>query len=359
MSEHADGLVRVGITHGDFNGIGYEVIMKTFADHGMLELCTPVVYGIHKASTHYRKALGIQDFSFYGVPDASKAVKHHCNFVNLTDVDVGMDPGTSTPAAGSWSVKALNRAMDDLQSGLIDVLVTAPINKQNVQSPEFQFPGHTEYLAARCNSTDYLMLLVNEGLRVGTVTGHIPIQQVASKLNVDLIVSRLKVMAHSLLQDFGIRAPRIAVLGLNPHAGDNGLIGKEEEQIILPAIKKANQEGILAFGPYPADGFFGTGAWKKFDGVMAMFHDQGLIPFKSIAFHHGVNFTAGLPVIRTSPDHGTGYDIVGKNEADPSSFREAVFQAIDIYRNRKQYLEMSANPLQAQVRKERERERNH
>ena len=358
MSDLYDHPVRVGITHGDFNGIGYEVIMKTFEEHGMLEICTPIVYGIHKAASQYRKMLNIQDFNFYGIPDAEKAVKHHCNFINLTDVDVGIDPGKSTPAAGSWAVKALNRAMDDLQSGKIDVLVTAPINKQNVQGNEFNFPGHTEFLAAKTNTSNYLMLLVNDGLRVGTVTGHIPIQEVASKLSVDLIVSRLKVMASSLLQDFGIRSPRIAVLGLNPHAGDNGLIGKEEEQIIIPALKKAQQENILVFGPFPADGFFGTGAWKKFDGVMAMYHDQGLIPFKSIAFHHGVNFTAGLPIVRTSPDHGTGYDIVGQNVADPSSFREAIYQAIDIFRHRKVNAEITADPLKQMQKREKERDRN-
>lgn len=357
MSDFHDGPIRVGITHGDFNGIGYEVIMKAFADHGMLELCTPVVYGLHKAASLYRKTLGIQDFSFYGIPEASKAVKHHCNFVNLTDVDVGIEPGTSTPAAGSWAVKALNRALEDLEQGHIDVLVTAPINKQNVQSPEFKFPGHTEFLASRTQSNDYLMLLVNENLRIGTVTGHIPITEVASKLSTDLIVSRIRVMAKSLLMDFGIHSPRIAVLGLNPHAGDQGLIGKEEENMIIPAIKRMSQEGTLVYGPYSADGFFGSGTWKKFDGVLAMYHDQGLIPFKSLAFHHGVNFTAGLTIVRTSPDHGTGYDIAGKNLAEPSSLREAVFQAIDIYRNRRSYMEISANPLKPQRKVERERER--
>lgn len=355
MSEGAEGLVRVGITHGDFNGVGYEVIMKTFADHGMLELCTPVVYGIHKAATYYRKSLGIQEFNFYGIPDASKAVKHHCNFVNLSDLDVGMDPGKSTPAAGSWAVKSIQRAMQDLEAGLIDVIVTAPINKHNVQGPEFSFPGHTEYFAAKTGKSDYLMLLVNENLRVGTVTGHVPIQDVSAKLNADLIVSRLKVMAHSLVQDFGIRGPKIAVLGLNPHAGDGGVIGKEEEQIIIPALKKAQQENLYVFGPFAADGFFGSGAWKGYDGVMAMYHDQGLIPFKSIAFHHGVNFTAGLPIVRTSPDHGTGYDIAGKNQADPSSLREAVYLAIDVFRNRKISDEINADPLKQQTRRERER----
>jgi 4-hydroxythreonine-4-phosphate dehydrogenase len=247
--------------------------------------------------------------------------------------------------------------MDDLQAGKIDVLVTAPINKHNVQSPDFNFPGHTEFLAKRCNVSDYLMLLVSEGLRVGTVTGHVPVQNVAGLLSTEIILSKIRVMAKSLLQDFGIRKPRIAVLGLNPHAGDNGLIGKEEETIILPAINKAMEEGIYANGPFPADGFFGSGTWKKFDGVLAMYHDQGLIPFKTISFNHGVNFTAGLPVIRTSPDHGTAYDRAGKNEAEPHSFREAVYSAIDIYRSRTQHAEISANPLQAQARRERDRDR--
>lgn len=358
MSDGAEQLVKVGITQGDFNGIGYEVIMKTFMDHGMLELCTPIVYGVHKAASHHRKLLEMNDFNFFGISDASKAAKHHCNFVNLTEVDVGLDFGTATPAAGAWAVKSLTHAMDDLQAGLIDVLVTAPFNKSNVQGPDFNFPGHTEFLAQRTGAHEHLMLLVSDSLRVGTVTGHVPLQDVAGLLSIEKVLGKLQVMNHSLLQDFGIRKPRIAVLGLNPHAGDNGLIGKEEETIIAPAIKKANDEGMLVFGPYSADGFFGSGTWKKFDGVMAMYHDQGLVPFKSIAFHHGVNFTAGLPIIRTSPDHGTAYDIAGKNIASPDSFREAVYMAIDIFRNRKQYAEMSADPLKVLHRRERERERH-
>ena len=357
MSDTHHALVRVGISQGDFNGIGYEVIIKTFQDHGMLELCTPIIYGITKAASTYRKTLENQDFNFYGIPDASKAVKHHCNLINLTDIDVGMDPGKATPASGAWAVKSLATAVEDLEKGLIDVLVTAPINKHNVQSPDFNFPGHTEFLAARTQTNDYLMLLVSDGLRVGTVTGHIPIQQVASVITSDLILSKLRVFNHSLQQDFGVRKPRLAVLGLNPHAGDNGLLGKEESQIIEPAIKKANEQGIWAVGPFPADGFFGNGTWKQFDGVLAMYHDQGLIPFKSIAFHHGVNFTAGLPIVRTSPDHGTAYDIAGKNQASEESFREAVYMAIDIFRNRKLYKEITANPLPPAPRRERERER--
>jgi len=358
MSEGAEHIVRVGITQGDFNGISYEVIMKTFMDHAMLELCTPVVYGIHKAATHHRKQLGITDFNFFGISDASKAAKNHCNFINITDVEVGLEIGTASPASGAWAVKSLTRVMEDLQAGLIDVIVTAPFNKSNVQGPDFNFPGHTEYLAHKTGTSNYLMLLVSENLRVGTVTGHIPIQEVAAALSVEKVLSKLRVMSQSLLQDFGIRTPRIAVLGLNPHAGDGGLLGKEEDSIIAPAIRKANEEGIKAFGPYSADGFFGNSTWQKFDGVMAMYHDQGLIPFKSIAFHHGVNFTAGLPIIRTSPDHGTAYDIAGKNLASPDSFRESVYAAIDIYRNRKMHEEMSADPLKQLARRERERDRH-
>jgi 4-hydroxythreonine-4-phosphate dehydrogenase len=357
MSDSKNLGVRVGISQGDFNGIAYEVIIKTFLDHGMLELCTPIVYGIHKAAASFRKSLNVQDFSFYGIPEASKAVKHHCNFINLTDVDVGLEPGKATPASGAWAVKSLMHVMDDLDKGLLDVVVTAPIDKHNVQSPDFNFPGHTEFLAQRSNISNYLMLLISENLRVGTVTGHIPVKDVASKLNSELIVSKLKVFADSLLKDFGIRSPKIAVLGLNPHAGDGGLLGQEEGEIIIPAIKKANEEGIMAFGPYPADGFFGNGSWKQFDGVLAMYHDQGLIPFKSIAFHQGVNFTAGLPIIRTSPDHGTAFDIVGKNTASEESFRAAVFLAIDIYKNRKMHEEISANPLEISPRRERDRDR--
>ncbi|MCB0820111.1 MAG: 4-hydroxythreonine-4-phosphate dehydrogenase PdxA [Bacteroidetes bacterium] len=357
MSDNRKSAVRVGITHGDFNGIGYEVIIKTFMDHGMLELCTPVVYGIHKAATAYRKLSDAGEFSFYGVPDASKAVKHHCNFVNLTEVDVGLDPGKPTPASGAWAVKALQVAMEDLEKGKIDVLVTAPIDKHNVQGPDFKFPGHTEFLAEKTGTSSYLMLLISENLRIGTVTGHIPVKDVAQTITQDLIIEKLNVFNRSLREDFGIVKPRIAVLGLNPHAGDGGLLGKEELDVILPAVRKAKEAGLLCFGPYPADGFFGNGTWKEFDGVLAMYHDQGLIPFKSIAFHEGVNFTAGLPIIRTSPDHGTAFDITGKNIAREDSFRAAVFQAIDIYRHRKLNSEITANPLPFNPKKDRERER--
>ncbi|MBX7202593.1 MAG: 4-hydroxythreonine-4-phosphate dehydrogenase PdxA [Bacteroidia bacterium] len=355
MSENNEAPIRIGITHGDYNGIGYEVIIKTFVEHGMLELCTPVVYGLHKAATFYRKQLQVNDWSFFGVHEAEKAAKHHCNLLSINDNELDIQPGNVTQHAGNMAVVALEKATNDLIAGKIDVLVTAPINKHNVQSEKFKFPGHTEFLAEKAGVKDFLMLLVSGNLRVGTVTGHIPIQSVAQTLSTERILSKLRILNQSLLQDFGIRKPRIAVLGLNPHAGDNGLIGQEEKNIILPAIEKAQNEGILALGPYAADGFFGGGSWVKFDAILAMYHDQGLIPFKSIAFHSGVNFTAGLPFIRTSPDHGTGYDIAGKNQADPSSIREAVYLAIDIYRQRKLFREISANPLQQLQKRERER----
>ncbi len=355
MSEGKDSSIRVGITQGDFNGIGYEVIMKTFMDHAMLELCTPIVYGIHKAATQHRKLLDKIEFNFFGISDASKAAKNHCNFINLTDIDVGLDIGNSTPASGAWAVKSLMRATEDLQSGLIDVLVTSPFNKSNVQGPDFNFSGHTEFLANKFNSKEYLMLLVSDNLRVGTVTGHVPLQQVSGLLNSENILGKIRILNSSLIQDFCITKPKIAVLGLNPHAGDSGLLGNEEITLIEPAISKAKEEGILAFGPYSADGFFGSGQWRKFDAVLAMYHDQGLVPFKSIAFHHGVNFTAGLPIIRTSPDHGTAYDIAGKDIANPDSFREAIYLAMDIFRNRQIAQDISKNPLKAMHRRERER----
>lgn len=337
--------IKVGITHGDYNGIGYEVILKALSEHGMLELCTPIVFGAHKAATFYRKQLELNEFSFFGISDTSKAAKHQANFLSLTEKEVNVEPGKSTKEAGELAVKALDAALNDLLQKKIDVLVTAPINKQNVQSDTFTFAGHTEYLASKTKSSDHLMLLVSGDLRVGVVTGHVPVSELAQKITTEKILSKIKIMHQSLVKDFGIRKPKIAVLGLNPHAGDNGLIGNEEQNIIIPALKEAEKAGILAMGPYSADGFFGSAAYRKFDGILAMYHDQGLIPFKTLAFNHGVNYTAGLPIVRTSPDHGTGYDIAGKNLASPESLREAIFLAIDIYRKRKEYELLTANPL--------------
>jgi len=355
MSESNEPLIRVGITHGDPNGIGYEVIIKTFMDHGMLDLCTPVVYGLHKTATFYRKALQVDEFNFYGVSGAEKAAKNQCNFVNISDEEFRTEPGVLNPQAGKWAIKALERAVGDLRAGLIDVLVTAPFHKKAIQSDSFNFQGHTEFLASEFDCNDYLMLLVQDELRVGTITGHIPIKDVPSALSKELILKKINLIHESLQRDFGIRKGKIAILGLNPHAGDSGVIGKEESEFIIPAIKQANENGMLVYGPYAADGFFGTGQWKKTDAVLSMYHDQGLIPFKTIAFERGVNFTAGLPIIRTSPDHGTAFDIAGKGIADPSSFRAAVFQAIDIFRMRKINGVISANPLKQHAKRERDR----
>lgn len=337
--------IIVGISQGDINGIGLEVIIKTFLEPQMLELCTPVVFGSAKTAMYHRKALNIEDFSFNQVKEISEINYKRANIINVYEEDVAIELGKQTDAGGKYAFKSLEAASIALAQGKIDVLVTAPINKENIQSPDFKFAGHTEYLDEKFGDGNSLMFLVSDGLRVAVVTGHIPVTHVASALTTDKIVKKIQVLNKSLIQDFEIRKPKIAVLGLNPHAGDNGVIGNEEQQIIIPAINKAKEDGILAYGPYPADGFFGNGSYKKFDAVLAMYHDQGLIPFKTIAFNAGVNFTAGLPVVRTSPDHGTAYDIAGKNMASEESFRKAIYTAIDIYRTRKQYAEITANPL--------------
>lgn len=337
--------IIVGISQGDINGIGLEVIIKTFLEPQMLELCTPVVFGSAKTAMYHRKALNIEDFSFNQIKEFSEINYKRANIINIYEEDVNIELGKQTDLGGKYAFKSLEAASIALAQGKIDVLVTAPINKENIQSPDFKFAGHTEYLDEKFGDGNSLMFLVSDGLKVAVVTGHIPVTQVASSLTVDKILKKIQVLNKSLIQDFEIRKPKIAVLGLNPHAGDNGVIGNEEQQIIIPAINKAKEEGILAYGPYPADGFFGNGSYKKFDAVLAMYHDQGLIPFKTIAFNSGVNFTAGLPVVRTSPDHGTAYDIAGKNVASEESFRKAIYTAIDIYRTRKQYGEITANPL--------------
>jgi 4-hydroxythreonine-4-phosphate dehydrogenase len=344
MTEATD-LVKVGISIGDFNGIGMEVIIKTFMDNRMMQVCTPIVYGSTRIASFHRKALNINDFSFNIIRDAGAANPKLANLINCWDEELKMDLGTSTAIAGEKSIQSLELAVADLKSGKIDVLVTAPINKNNVQSDKFKFPGHTEFLAENFQTKDYLMLLVSDDLRIGTVTGHIPISQVAASLSIEKICSKVKIMNESLQKDFGIRKPKIAVLGLNPHAGDGGLLGEEENKIIIPAVEKLKESGILAIGPYGADGFFGSHVYKQFDGVLAMYHDQGLIPFKSMAFETGVNFTAGLPIVRTSPDHGTGYDIAGKNCASESSFREAVYTACDIFTKRQLHAGLISNPL--------------
>lgn len=336
--------IKIGISIGDINGIGLEVIIKTFEDHRMLDLCTPIVYGSAKLAATYRKALHINDFSFHKIKSISEINHKKANLLECWDEEIDIAFGESNENGGKYAFQSLEQASKDLFDGHIDVLVTAPINKDNIQSDEFDFKGHTEYLDNKFEG-DSLMLMVSENLKVGLATNHLPLAAVANTLTADNIFSKLKILNNTLIKDFGNTNPRIAVLGLNPHAGDNGLIGKEEADIIVPAINNAKSIGVNAFGPYPADGFFGSGNHKKFDAVLAMYHDQGLIPFKSLSFGEGVNFTAGLNIIRTSPDHGVAYEIAGKNEASESSFRAAIYQACDIYKSRKMDEEINENPL--------------
>lgn len=340
--------IKVGITHGDLNGIGYETIIKIFNDQRMLEVVTPVVYGVSKVASYHRKVLEMNEFNFNLVKSADAANHKRPNIVNIYDQEVKVELGKSTAIAGELAFLALEKAAEDLMAGHIDVLVTAPINKKNIQSESFHFPGHTEYLAEKFNSKDVLMLMVSNGLRIGVVTGHIPVAEIPASLTMELILGKIRVMNDSLRRDFAISRPRIALLGLNPHAGDNGLLGKEEETVITPAIRAAFDEGILAYGPYAADGFFGSSSFRSFDGILAMYHDQGLIPFKAMSFESGVNFTAGLPVIRTSPAHGTAYEIAGKNEASAESMRTAIFLASDIFNNRMEYEDLNKDPLSVQ-----------
>ncbi|MEJ5961411.1 4-hydroxythreonine-4-phosphate dehydrogenase PdxA [Pedobacter immunditicola] len=337
--------VKIGISIGDVNGIGLEVILKTLANNSILDYCTPIVYGHTKVASYHRKALGLTDFNFNVIASASLANPKKANLINCWEEDVKIELGSSTEIGGKYALLSLEKATEDLINGEIDALVTAPINKYNIQSETFKFPGHTEYLQQRSGSSDVLMFLISEELKIGVVTGHIPLKDVSSSITKEKIVDKLKMINDSLKKDFWIEKPKIAVLGLNPHAGDNGLLGKEEEEIIIPAIHEAFDKGIICFGPYSADGFFGNGTYKQFDAVLAMYHDQGLVPFKTIAFSTGVNYTAGLKVIRTSPDHGTGYDIAGKNLADPTSFIEALFAATHIVKNRAEQGLLLSNQL--------------
>jgi 4-hydroxythreonine-4-phosphate dehydrogenase len=338
--------IVVGISHGDINGVSYEVIIKSCLDQRILELFIPVVYGLSKVASYHRKLLNIPDFSFHVIHRADQASPKRPNLLNLNDKEVKIDLGESTELAGELSLLSIDAALEDLKKGIIDVLVTAPVNKHNVQSASKEpFTGHTEYLADKLGATDQLMLMVSDSLRIGLVTGHIPISEVAQSISIERILKKLSLMETSLLQDFAIRKPRIAVLGLNPHAGDHGLLGNQEQEIIIPAIEKASSEGMLVFGPFPADGFFASRNYQQFDGILAMYHDQGLIPFKTLAFENGVNFTAGLPYVRTSPDHGTAYDIAGKDLASPDSMRAAIYLACDIYNNRLMWNEINKNPL--------------
>ena len=346
--------IRIGITQGDINGVGYEVIFKTFAEPAMLELCTPIIYGSPKVAAYHRKAMDLQA-NFSIINSASEAVHGKLSVVNCANDEVKVEFAKPSEEAGRAEFDALERALADYREGLIDVLVTAPINKHTIQSDDFHFPGHTEYIEERVGKgSKALMILMKDDLRVALVTGHIPVKDISATLTRELIEEKLAIFNRSLKVDFNIDNPRIAVLALNPHAGDNGLLGQEEQEVIIPAMEAMNAKGVRCFGPYPADGFMGSDQLTHFDGVLAMYHDQGLAPFKAMAMEDGVNFTAGLPIVRTSPDHGTAYDIAGKGIASEASFRQAVYVAMDVFRNRQLDKEIHANPLRKQYYEKRD-----
>lgn len=343
--ENTEKKIKVGITQGDINGIGYEIIIKTLIDKRVNDLCIPIVYGSPKLASYHRKSLNIENFSLNIIKSPENANPKRPNVINCVSDEIRIELGKSTKESGAAAFASLEAAVNDLTDGKIDVLLTAPINKNSIQSENFKFPGHTEYLKEKTNSDDVLMLMLGEKIKIGVVTGHIPIKNVAYEITEERILKKLRILNDSLLKDFTLRRPKIAVFGLNPHAGDGGVIGNEEEEIIIPAINNARDEGIMAVGPYAADGFFGSESYLKFDAVLAMYHDQALAPFKAIEFEYSVNFTAGLPIIRTSPGHGTAFEIAGKGKASPASFRQALFTALKIFKNRKLYKEITENPL--------------
>ena len=336
----------VGITQGDGNGIGYEVIIKALADERMLDLCTPVIYGSSKIFGFYKKHIhGIEQINTNVITSAKDVHQKRVNIVNCLPENVYVEPGQATPESAKAAMTSLEKAVADIKEGYIDVLVTAPFNKRAMAGEGFGYTGHTEYLENEFGVDEVAMIMVADRLKVGIVTGHIALKDVVKEISKEKILRKLRLMKSSLQRDFGIDAPKIAVLGLNPHCGDGGLLGDEEQQIILPAVQEANAEGILAFGPYSSDGFFGLGNYMKFDAVLAMYHDQGLTPFKALAFEDGVNFTAGLPIVRTSPDHGTAYEMAGRDLADPRSMIAAIYAAIDIYNRRAEYDDLVENRM--------------
>jgi len=335
----------IGISCGDLNGIGIELIIKTFSDSRMLEFCTPVVFASNKVINFYKKMLPEVNLSFQVLKDLARPFPKQVNIYNCWEEEVNVTPGQQTEVGGRYAVKSLTAAVEAFKAGHIQGLVTAPFHKNNVQSADFAYSGHTPYLKDAFGAGDVAMLMCADNMRVGLLTEHIPVKDVAAHITRQAILKKLQVMRESLQLDFGIDKPRIAVLGLNPHAGDDGLVGKEEEEQIKPAIKEAKQNNILAFGPYSADAFFARGNHEKFDAVLAMYHDQGLIPFKSLAKGEGVNYTAGLPLVRTSPDHGTAFDIAGKNRADEVSFRQSVFFSAEVLEQRAEYAFNRSNPL--------------
>ncbi len=334
----------IGISIGDLNGIGTELVIKAFSDHRLLELCTPVIFASSKLINFYRKSIPEITFNYQSSRDFNRISPKQVNLYNSWEDEVAITPGQLTDVGGEYAVRSLQDAVDALKDRKIQGLVTCPIHKKNVQSPTFQFTGHTPFLKKAFDKNDVLMLMIADTFRVGLVTEHLPVKEIAAQITSASILSKLSILKDSLIRDFGIDKPRIAVLGLNPHAGDEGLIGREEEEIIKPAIKEAKRN-MLVFGPYSADAFFARNQQQKFDAVLAMYHDQGLIPFKSLATGEGTNFTAGLPVVRTSPDHGTAFDIAGKNKADTGSFIASIYACIDIIRQRQQFDEDHKNPL--------------
>lgn len=327
---------RVGITIGDINGVGPEVIIKVLADNRLLTMITPVIYGSARVIGFYKKALNIEEFNYNQVKAKGQFTPRHINIVNCWEETVEINPGKPSVETGAAALKAIRQACEELKEGIIDVLVTGPIDKQTIHSDAFPFKGHTEFITGFFGAQESMMMMVSDSLRVGLVTEHIPVSEISSLITRERLQSKLRVMEQSLQKDFGISKPKIAVLGLNPHAGDNGLVGKEEDEIIRPVLQDLRSRGKLVSGPFPSDGFFGAGTYRKYDAVLAMYHDQGLIPFKALAFDKGVNFTAGLTVIRTSPDHGTGYQIAGKNMAEEGSLRESIYLAYDILKNRQE-----------------------
>ena len=337
--------IRIGITQGDINGIGYEVILKTLLDIRILDICTPIVYGSPKVAAYHRKTLNISDFSLNIIKSPEEANPKRANIINCLSDDIRVELGKSTATAGEASYLSLKKAVEDAKNGKLDALVTAPINKYNIQSDQFKFSGHTEFLKDYFNVTDVLMLMASDLIKVGLLTVHIPLKDIFTFLTPEGISNKIRLMNRSLTEDFRIRKPKIAVLGLNPHAGEEGMLGKEEQDIIKPVIESLKKEDLLVFGPFAADGFFGSGNHLKFDGIFDMYHDQGLIPFKSLVLDEGVNYTAGLPIIRTSPAHGTAFDLAGKNLADHNSFRKAIYTACDIYQNRLFHADITDNPL--------------
>ena len=337
-------IIKVGISIGDINGIGVEIILKTFQDARMLELCTPILFASNRTISVHKKELNINT-QIYSIENISKAVNGKINVLNVWKEDISVNFGKETNEGGNYAFLSLQAAVKALQKNEIDVLVTAPINKHNIQSDNFNFNGHTEFLEANLEG-ESLMILMNDEFKIGLITGHIPVQKIAETITAELIIKKVNLMYNSLIQDFEIRKPKIAVLGLNPHCGDHGVIGTEDDEIVKPTLEQLQSEGKLVYGPYSSDSFFGSEAYKNFDGILAMYHDQGLAPFKALSFGNGVNFTAGLNKIRTSPDHGTAYEIAGKGMANHNSFKQALYTALDIFKSRKEHNELIQNKLE-------------